>query len=170
MSDFDISGDIDCTSDLVFSNPAVIEELWDKCLIGVAIIKEDGTFLFANPAFCDIVEYSEVELRNRTYQSITHPDDLESDVELAKQTSSLERSKYYMIKRYITKRGKLVNVRLFVNPIKKDGEFLYFLSQIIMLDEEEEEQEEDHTIPTYWKTWAAVLAYAATEVILKLTE
>lgn len=152
----------------------VLKSFWDECLVGVALLESDGTFVFANPAFCNIVEYTEPELRARTYQSITHPDDVDADTELATDTSNLQRDKYFMVKRYITKRGKVITVRLCVNPIVKDGEFLLFLSQIILLEDEQEQlpttEIDSQGFPKSWRVWAAVFAYVVTEVVLRLTE
>jgi two-component system CheB/CheR fusion protein len=47
----------------------------EQSAIGVARIDLNGKILFANPAFCKIVGYSEEELRKKTVAQLTHPDD-----------------------------------------------------------------------------------------------
>ena len=49
--------------------------------IGVALVSPDGRWLKVNRALCDLVGYSEAELLTRTFQDITHPEDLEIDLE-----------------------------------------------------------------------------------------
>ena len=49
---------------------------------------------------CDIVGYSREELLGKTFQDITHPDDLDADVGLLRQVLAGERSGYQMEKRY----------------------------------------------------------------------
>ncbi len=170
----DDTRDSSCLRDVIF-DCGLLRELWRECLIGVAILDKDGKFLFVNPSFCEIVEYSEVELQDRNFQSITHPDDVESDTKLAAQTSGNQREKYYMVKRYITKRGRVVTAKLFVNPIKRDGEFVYFLSQIIELKDIPNAPTPQYQVATpaiknHWKAFAALGAYVVTEIILKLTD
>lgn len=108
----------------------LLNVLWEQSLVGVALVREDGTFEYVNPTFCQVVEYSEPELQRKTYQEITHPEDVEADVALAEQVHDMARSSYVMRKRYLTKTGRIVWVILSVQPLTIDGEFRYFVSQI----------------------------------------
>ncbi len=45
--------------------------------IGMAINSLDGYWLQVNPALCRMLGYSEQELRDRRWQDITHPEDLD---------------------------------------------------------------------------------------------
>jgi PAS domain S-box-containing protein len=109
---------------------ALAEILWHKSMVGIALLTEGGRFQWANPEFCNIVEYTETELQSRTFQSITHPDDVEADTEQAQQVREGERSTYLMRKRYITKSGKIVWIVLAVHPLTVGSDFRYFVSQI----------------------------------------
>ncbi len=53
---------------------------FEQAAVGIAHVSPDGHFLRLNQKFCDIVGYSRDEMRNLTFQEITHPDDLESDL------------------------------------------------------------------------------------------
>src|SRR6185312_13259325 len=46
---------------------------------GVAIVGLDGRFLHVNQKLAEIVGYSVAELKDLTFQEITHPDDLDAD-------------------------------------------------------------------------------------------
>ncbi len=48
--------------------------------IGMALVSLDGRFMRVNPSLCRLLEYTEDELKEHTFQDITHPDDLESDL------------------------------------------------------------------------------------------
>jgi PAS domain S-box-containing protein len=48
-----------------------------KCLVGL-----DGSFLKVNPTLCEMVGYSREELLALDFQAITHPDDLDADLNL----------------------------------------------------------------------------------------
>lgn len=113
-------------------NDRIFQEIWKSSLVGLAVVSDSGHFLRSNPAFHQIVEYNELELRQKRFHDITHPDDLAIDVQNAEETAHLLRSGYDMRKRYITKTGKIVHVLLRVRPIVgDDGSFRYFISQIV---------------------------------------
>ncbi len=54
---------------------------FEQAPIGVALVSPDGRWLRVNRALCDLVGYTEAELLARTFQDITHPEDLESDLD-----------------------------------------------------------------------------------------
>ena len=109
------------------------ETLWEHSVSGLALVAEDGLFLRVNPAFCRIVEYTEHELRSRKFQSITHPDDVSADEEMARDLSDGRIASYDMAKRYITKTGTIRWISLRGSRIAlDDGSFALFLSQITL--------------------------------------
>ena len=99
--------------------------------IGVALVSPDGRWLKVNRALCDLVGYSEAGLLARTFQDITHPDDLETDLENVRRMIAGEIHSYQMEKRYVHARGHLVTVLLDVTLVRDgQGRPLYFISQI----------------------------------------
>ena len=99
--------------------------------IGMAFISPQGKWLKVNSRICEIVGYSEVELLTKTFQDITHPDDLTADLDQVRQMLAGEIETYKMEKRYIHKKGHFVWVLLAVSLVKDgDGTPLYFISQI----------------------------------------
>ncbi len=58
--------------------------------------------------------YSEDELIKLTFQDITHPDDLNTDLSLLQQLIDGEIDRYQLEKRYITKAGSIVWIHLIV--------------------------------------------------------
>ncbi len=58
----------------------------DDAPIGMALVALDGRFVRVNRALCEIVGYSSDELTALTFQAITHPDDLDADLALARST------------------------------------------------------------------------------------
>ena len=99
--------------------------------IGVALVSPDGRWLKVNRALCDLVGYSEAELLTRTFQDITHPEDLELDLENVRRMIAGDILSYQMEKRYVHARGHLVTVLLNVSLVR-DGQDQprYFISQI----------------------------------------
>lgn len=100
--------------------------------IGIALVATDGSWLTVNDALCDIVGYSRQELTKITFQDITHPDDLDKDLDNLKQLYKGEIKSYAMEKRYIHKNGHEVFILLTVGAVRDDdGTPLYYVSQIL---------------------------------------
>lgn len=59
--------------------------------IGMAIVAPDGTWREVNAALTDMLGYSAAELSRLTFQDITHPDDLDSDLQLLEELVAGER-------------------------------------------------------------------------------
>jgi diguanylate cyclase (GGDEF)-like protein/PAS domain S-box-containing protein len=99
--------------------------------IGMALVGTDGRFLQVNRSLCKILGYSEQELLGKTFQKITHPEDLESDVEQVRRMLDGEIETYQKEKRYLHKEGQVVWILLSVSLVHDErGEPLYFISQI----------------------------------------
>lgn len=76
-----------------------------------------GTFIGANDKFCELTGYSHEEIKNMDFMTITHPDDLEADLENMERLRNGEISQYSMEKRYIDKTGKAIWVNITVSPL-----------------------------------------------------
>jgi PAS domain S-box-containing protein len=99
--------------------------------IGMALVAPDGRWLRVNPSLCRIVGYSPEELLDTTFQAITHPADLDADVEYVQRMLEGSLPHYQMEKRYLHKHGHLVWIQLSVSLVRGgDGQPLYFVSQI----------------------------------------
>lgn len=105
---------------------------FENAAIGMALLDPNGKWLKINKKLSDIVGYSEGELLKLTFQDITHPDDLDKDLSLLQELVQEKRSHYQLEKRYYHKLGHIVHILLAVSMVKnKEGEVLYFISQII---------------------------------------
>jgi PAS domain S-box-containing protein len=99
--------------------------------IGMALVAPDGRWLRVNRSLCGIVGYTAEELLATDFQSITHPEDLDTDVGQVRQMLDGSLSHYDMEKRYIHKDGHIVWVMLSVSLVRDAaGQSLYFVSQI----------------------------------------
>jgi diguanylate cyclase (GGDEF)-like protein/PAS domain S-box-containing protein len=98
---------------------------------GVAIVGLDGTFLHVNQKLAAIVGYSVDELKDLTFQEITHPEDLGADLTQVEGLLSGALDTYEMEKRYYTKEGHLIWVLLAVAIVRdEDRSPRHFISQI----------------------------------------
>ncbi len=104
---------------------------FDQAAVGIAHVATDGHWLRVNQKLCDIVGYRYDELLTRTFQEITHPADLDADLEHVRQMLSSERATYAMEKRYLRKDGGYVWCNLTVSLVcKPDGTPDYFISVV----------------------------------------
>ncbi|KAF3890394.1 MULTISPECIES: PAS domain S-box protein [Nostocales] len=99
--------------------------------IGMAIVATNGRWLRVNRSLCEIVGYSESELLTTTFQAITHPEDLDTDLDYMHQMLGDEIRYYEMEKRYFHKQGHVVWILLSGSLVRDpDGQPLYFIAQI----------------------------------------
>ncbi len=99
--------------------------------IGMAIVSLEGRWKEVNAPLCTMLGYSEAELMGRTFQDITHPDDLEADLVHVRQVLSGETRSFQMEKRYFHKDGHVVWALLSVSLARDlDGTPQHFVSQI----------------------------------------
>jgi PAS domain S-box-containing protein len=103
---------------------------FELAAVGIAHIGLDGQWLRVNQKLCDIVGYTRSELFNLTFQDITHPEDLASDLEYVHQILAGAISTYSMEKRYIRKDGSAIWVNLTVSLVQEAGQPKYFISVI----------------------------------------
>ena len=98
--------------------------------IGMALIHPDGHFLRVNSAVCQMLGYREDELLALDITAITHPDDLDGDMELLSQLLSGQRDSYQLEKRNFHKDGRIVHIQLSVSVVRDEyRKPRYFVSQ-----------------------------------------
>lgn len=82
--------------------------IFHQAAIGIACVGLDGRWLEVNDRLCEITGYSREEMKDRTFQDITHDDDLEKDLNFADRLLSGDIPTYTMEKRYWHKQGHVV--------------------------------------------------------------
>ena len=104
---------------------------FDNAPIGVALVAPDGRWLDMNQALVRILGYSREELLTMDFQRITHPDDLEGDLDQVRRVLAGEIHAYALEKRYIHAGGRVIWAQLDVSLVRDSaGEPMYFISQI----------------------------------------
>ncbi|MBA3390879.1 MAG: PAS domain S-box protein [Rubrobacter sp.] len=102
---------------------------FDQADAGMAHVRPDGRFLRVDSKFRDITGYSEEELLARTFQDITHSDDLRADLDHLQRLLSGEMDTYSVEKRYIRKDYSQVWINLTVSLARDaSGEPKHFIS------------------------------------------
>lgn len=104
---------------------------FDHAPIGEAIVELDGRWREVNSAMTTLTGYSREQLLDLTFQDITHPDDLDLDLDHLHRLVAGEISSYTIEKRYVTAGQSIVWVSLSVVLVRDaHDEPLYFISQI----------------------------------------
>jgi PAS domain S-box-containing protein len=85
---------------------------FERAAVGIAQVATDGRWLRVNQKLCDIVGYSPDELMTRSFQDITHPEDLDSDLEQMRALLAGDIEQYSMEKRYLRKDGSPIWINL----------------------------------------------------------
>ncbi|MBU1375571.1 MAG: PAS domain S-box protein [Alphaproteobacteria bacterium] len=105
--------------------------VFDQAAVGVARVAASGRFLEVNERFCAITQYSRDDLLHSTFQAITHPDDLVTDIGRAQALLAGDIASYANEKRYVTKPGEVVWVNLTVSLVRDShGDPAYFVTVI----------------------------------------
>jgi len=97
--------------------------IFEQAAVGVAQIEtQTGRFLRINETYCNIVGHTREEMTATTFMEITHPDDLQTDLDNMQKLVAGEIREFTMEKRYFRKDGSIVWVDLTVSPMWSVGE------------------------------------------------
>jgi PAS domain S-box-containing protein len=111
-------------------NEALYYSLFEQAPIGIAIVN-DSTFeaqselgyTSINPMFEQILGRTSEELKNKKWTEITHPDDLQADLEKFEQFKAGKINGYSMEKRFIKPDGSIVWVQMVVGPLTLTNDY-----------------------------------------------
>src|ERR687890_897203 len=104
---------------------------FESAATGMALVGTDGRFLRVNRSLCEILGYPERELLGKTFQEITHPEDLDADLDHLRRLLVRVVRTYQTEKRYLHKDGHVVWTLLSVSVVHdEEDEPLYFICQI----------------------------------------
>ena len=104
---------------------------FEHAAVGAAQVGIDGRWLRVNRRLCEIVGYTHDEMLGMTFADITHPEDLEADLEQTRAMLRGESQTYTMEKRYVRKDGHTVWVNLTVSLVREaSGEPRYFIAVV----------------------------------------
>jgi len=91
---------------------------FDSAGIGMSVSGLDGQWIQVNPRLCEIVGYAETDMLQMSFQDITHPDDLASDLARVQDLMAGISSYFHMEKRYIHHDGHTVWINLTVSLVR----------------------------------------------------
>lgn len=86
--------------------------------IGMMLVDMDWQVLRVNRSICEMLGYTQDELLSKTFQDITHPEDISSDLDLVRQMIAGDINDYRLEKRYLHKDGHIIWMLLSVSLLK----------------------------------------------------
>ncbi|MFE3847841.1 PAS domain S-box protein [Flavobacterium sp. LB3P45] len=129
------------------------KSIFDQAAVGIAYIDSySGNFLKINKQLCNLLGYSEQEMKEMSFQFVTYPDDLEEDLmSMAKLKEGKIRA-YSMEKRYITKKNNVIWIKLTVSPLwninEKPTTHIAIIEDISLKKEAEKELNDSFNLVT----------------------
>ncbi|UDY38093.1 sensor domain-containing phosphodiesterase [Dermatobacter hominis] len=116
----------------------VIETRFESAIMSsavpTAIVELDGTLRSVNQHFAAFLRRSVADVEALTFQDLTHPDDLETDLCHLRQCLADQRDSYRITKRYLDPSGQPMPADLIVTVVRdRSRRPLYFISHVLPL-------------------------------------
>lgn len=107
------------------------QNTFELAAVGVSHVSLTGNWIKVNKKVCEFLGYSEAELLNCNFQSITYYKDLDIDLENVARLLGGKDDHYAIEKRYIHKNGNIVWTMLTVSLVRNEsGDPDYFIAVI----------------------------------------
>lgn len=105
---------------------------FEHSLVGMSITTPDKGWVAINPKQVEMLGYTKEELNQTSWAALTHPDDLEADLEQYRRMLAGEIESFGMDKRFLHKDGSVVHVDLSVSCLRdKTGAVVLVLASYL---------------------------------------
>jgi PAS domain S-box-containing protein len=95
-------------------------QVFNQGPLGIALVDLESRITTANRALCRFVGHSRTRMIGSTFESFTHHEDVEKDIELARQMSAGAIPSYQTETRFLTSRGDLVFGNVTASTIRNE--------------------------------------------------
>jgi PAS domain S-box-containing protein len=110
------------SSEILHESQNRFKILFEQAAVGVAELdSKTGKFIRINKKYCDILGYTQEEMLNLDFMTITHPSTLQADIGGMEQLVAGKIREYTIEKQYICKNGELRWVTLTVSAMWDPG-------------------------------------------------
>ncbi len=142
---FGIFQDIDSrkkTAELLQERNKMFSSAFENPAVGMAFVNADLTVIETNQALCDMVGLSKQGLKAIKFSAITHPDDVQRDLDMVKTIMENPAKIFRYEKRYLHNNGQIIWILLSVAAVTDNqNKYKYHLSH--MQDITEKKNAED---------------------------
>ena len=102
---------------------------FDIPLHGIAVTSPEKGWLQVNDRLCAMLGYERDEILRKTWAEMTHPDDLDADMEQFNRILSGEINQYTLVKRFMRKDGQIIWTSLAAGCVREpDGSVDYMIA------------------------------------------
>ncbi|PZU97446.1 MAG: hypothetical protein DCE90_07825 [Pseudanabaena sp.] len=117
--------------------------IFDTTSVGISLASIEGRHLTVNKALCQMLGYSEAELLQTSFHDISHPDDLEKDLNQYQKLIDNEIDSYHIEKRYRAKNGSVFWTLISISLVRDlQGQPMYDIALIQNINELKNTQQE----------------------------
>jgi PAS domain S-box-containing protein len=129
--------------DSLHQSEARFRNLYERALAGITLSDWDGRIVACNPAFCELVGYSEGELRGKHFAPLIHPDDRDDNAQQVRGLRTGAVKALVFENRYVHKNGTPVWVRKIISalPAGQGQPARFFMVCIDISDRKRKEEE-----------------------------
>jgi len=100
--------------------------------VGMCVNSTDNVWIEINQEFCRLIGYEKEELQGMNWVQITHPDDIQANMELVEKIKNGDIDNFKFDKRYIRKNGSIIYATLSMVCVRKlDGSVDYMIVSFI---------------------------------------
>ncbi|WP_274757349.1 hybrid sensor histidine kinase/response regulator [Pseudemcibacter aquimaris] len=119
------------------------QNAFDYATNGMALISIDGNFLRVNDALCNILDFSEDEMLEKTLMQVTHKDDLKNSMSMMKEVLKGIRPSFELEERYVRADNSIVPVQFNASLVRDgEGKPKHFVAQFQDLSELKEREDQ----------------------------
>ena len=104
---------------------------FESKLVGMAITSPQKEWLRVNKKLSSMLGYTYLELKSMTWEELTHPDDLNGEVEEYTRMLKGEIDEYIYEKRFIHKNGTIVFAKLLVSCVRNNDKSVDYVLTLI---------------------------------------
>ncbi|MCS6793867.1 MAG: ATP-binding protein [Oscillatoriaceae bacterium SKYG93] len=124
------------------SEVALSSSIFWEAPFGILYESLDGGILNSNPAFCQMIGYTEAQLRHLDRRSISHPEDFAAEVRLIQQMLQYGLKRQTLRKRYLRRDGSFVTASVVMSLIGDGDEDSYLLSFVTDISAQTQTEQE----------------------------
>jgi diguanylate cyclase (GGDEF)-like protein/PAS domain S-box-containing protein len=129
-------------AELLGRSPDHFEQAFERAPIGMGLLDQEGRWVLVNRALCEITGYTAAELIGGRFQDLTHPDDVDNDLDRRTQLLAGEIPAYQVEKRYFNASGEAMSTMLSISLVRDhEGAPLHFIAQLQDISERKELEE-----------------------------
>ena len=120
------SSDLSERTQALAASEIQFRSIFDQSAVGFDQTALDGTFISVNERLCAMLGYTREECLQKSFKTLTHPEDLAAEAEHIEQILRRDKTHYEIEKRLITKSGQPIWVRVTSSIMRgANGEPLY---------------------------------------------